>query len=267
VLSQSGVHAVPLVVFNGPAIDPELVRKVEADSHTRVLVREQADLPSALQAGRRLVEEPWFAELDDDDELLPGALALRVQTLMATPGRGAVVTNGIRRGARDTVHIANVEAVAAEPLPSLLQANWLLPGSWLCRTDSVADSIFDGMPRYLECTYLAVRLASSTTLSFVQTPTVVYYEDTPGSESKTPAYILGQEAALQRILELELPHDVRRVLELRLAPACSAAASVLAASGDRRAAWRRWRRGLRHPGGWRVLPYAPSLHCWRVRSE
>ena len=233
----------------------------------RTLVLERADLPAALLAGRKLVQQPWFAELDDDDELLPGALILRVRTLESRPECGAVVTNGIRRGdSGDSVHLADVQAVEADPLRCFLAQNWLLPGSWLARTDAVAESVFAGMPRYLECTYLAVRLTSVTTLAFLDEPTVVYHEDTPSSESKSPQYVLGQEAALRRILELELPPDVRRRFELRLAPTCWTAADVLAQRGDLRETWRMRLRALSYPGGWRLLAAAPGLLRPKARS-
>ena len=38
--------------------------------------------------------------------------------------------------------------------------NWLLPGSWLCRTEAAGPKFFDGMPRFLECTYLGLRFAA-----------------------------------------------------------------------------------------------------------
>jgi glycosyltransferase involved in cell wall biosynthesis len=258
VLSQDGVRPVPVVVLNGPGIDAALLEDMRADSRVRPLVLERADLPAALLAGRKRVQEPWFAELDDDDELVPGALALRVRALESRPECGAVVTNGIRRGSNgDSVHLSDVQAVAADPLRSLFSKNWLLPGSWLCRTDAVSDSVFAGMPSYLECTYLAVRFASVTQLAFLAEPTVVYHEDTPLSESKTPNYVLGQEAAFRRILELELPPDVRRLFELRLAPASWAAATVLAEGGDPRGAWARRLGALSYPGGWRLASAIP----------
>ena len=165
-----------------------------------------------------------------------------------------MVTNGVRRGdAGDTVHITDIHEVAADPLRALHTQNWLLPGSWLCRTDAVPDSVFEGMPRYLECTYLAIRLASVTGLTFIEESTVVYHEDTPCSESKSPSYVLGQEAALRRILELELPPELRRRFKRQLGPASCAAAIVLAERGDLRGAWRRGLRALSYPGGWRRL--------------
>ena len=257
----------PLIVLNGPAVDASLVADLGSDPRVQTLVLERADLPAALLAGRRLVRVPWFAELDDDDELLPGALVARIRALEARPESGAIVTNGIRRSpSGDRLHLADTRAIEADPLRALLVHNWLLPGSWLCRTDAIDDSVFAGIPRYLECTYLAVRFARDASLAFLDEPTVVYNEDTPASESKSPAYVLGQEAALQRILELELPSDVRRNFEYRLAPACWAAATVLAQRGDAPEAWRRWRRALTYPGGWRLLPAAPRLVWPKARA-
>jgi len=267
VLTQDGVRPAPLIVLNGPAVDASLVADLGSDPRVQTLVLERADLPAALLAGRRLVRVPWFAELDDDDELLPGALVARIRALEARPERGAVVTNGIRRSpSGDRLHLADTRAIEADPLRALLVHNWLLPDSWLCRTDAIDDSVFAGIPRYLECTYLAVRFAGDASLAFLDEPSVVHNEDTPASESKSPAYVLGQEAALRRILELELPSDVRRNFEYRLAPACWAAATVLAQRGDSPEAWRRWRRALTYPGGWRVLPAAPRLVWPKARA-
>ncbi len=267
VLSQEGVRAVPIVVLNGSGVDPGLRDELRGDPRVRTLVLPCADLPAALLAGRRLVEQDWFAELDDDDELLPDALRLRLEALESRPDCGAVVTNGYRRnGNRDVLHIADVEAIEADPLRALLDLNWLLPGSWLCRTESIPESVFAGVPRYLECTFLAVRLAGATRLCFLAAPTLVYHDDTPGSESKSPRYVLGQEQALRRILDLELPADVRRSFALRLAPACWAAAILHARSGELAEASRQWARGLGYPGGWRLIPRAPKLLWPRART-
>jgi hypothetical protein len=260
VRSQVGVRPIPLIVFNGPAVDATLMEELAREPDTRTLVLAEADLPAALLEGRRLVREPWFTALDDDDEFLPRALELRLAVLESRPEYGAVVTNGLRRnGPVDTLHLPDISLVAADPLGSLGSENWLLPGSWLCRTRAVAESALAGMPPHLECTYLAVRLTTVTRVAFLQDPTVVYYEDTPSSASKTPGYILGQESSLRRILQLELPPGVRRTFELRLAPASWQAASVLAKAGDRGGAWRQRVRALSYPGGWRLLPAVRRL--------
>ncbi len=257
VLAQADVRARPIVVFNGPDVEPALVEEVAALPNVSVLVLDGADLPGALAAGRALVDQLWFAELDDDDELMPRALALRVDALRGNADCGAVITNGIRRGRKgDRLNLDDIRAVAADPLLALADGNWLLPGSWLCRSEGVPTSLFDGMPRYLECTYLAVRLASMTRLAFVEEPTVIYNEETPGSESKSLSYVVGEEQALRRILELELPQDVRSMFAARLAPACWGAFKASAKAGEWRAASRWYLRLLHHPGGWRFLPHA-----------
>jgi glycosyltransferase involved in cell wall biosynthesis len=146
VISQARVEPVPIVVFNGPHVDLSLVDEVAAKPRVRALVLQDADLPSALQAGRALVDEPWYAELDDDDELLEGALAQRIEALSRHPDRGAVVTNGLRRGrGRDRLHLDDVAAVASDPLHSLVARNWLLPdpgcaGPTPCRRRSSTGS-------------------------------------------------------------------------------------------------------------------------------
>src|SRR5215831_17690441 len=81
VLDQTGICAIPTVIVNGPARDRDVTRELEADRRLRVHILEEAGLRNALQVGRRLVDTPWFAELDDDDLLLPGALASRVEAL------------------------------------------------------------------------------------------------------------------------------------------------------------------------------------------
>lgn len=259
VLSQDGVRTIPIVVFNGPTADGALVDEVGCYSRGRVLVLQHGNLPDALRAGRLLVEEPWFGTLDDDDELLPGALALRVDVLTRNPTAGVAITNGLRRGKLgDRLHLEDMEDVRSDPLAALMSRNWLLSGSWLCRSDAVSPSLLDGMPPYLECTYLAIRLATATRLEFVEDPTVIYNEDTPDSASKSLNSVVGLEPALRRLLELDLPPDVRQSLRLRLAPACWDAAGALARAGNLGAACRWYGRAFLRPGGWRFVPHAAT---------
>jgi glycosyltransferase involved in cell wall biosynthesis len=256
VLAQEGVRVVPLVVINGEERDPGLVRQLTADPRLRVTSVPERGIPEALRAGRDLVDTPWFSRLDDDDLMLPGALALRVATLEAQPGLDAVVTNGYRRdGAGDTLHIRNAAAVQRDPLGALLSSNWLLPGSWLCRTASIGSDIFRDAPHSLECTYLAVQLASRHRMVFLEQPTVVWHTDIPGSESKSKEWHLGEADALVRILELELPQDFRDGIRRRIAPACHSASSRFIAEGSPAEAWRWHIRSLKEPGGWRYLLY------------
>jgi len=267
VLEQQGARGVPVVVINGPGRDAALTRDILADRRLRVAILEQPDLPAALRAGRELVDTPFFAELDDDDVLLPGALATRVQALQQPPPCDVVVTNGFRRDAAgDTLIMADVPKVERNPLRALLKGNWLLPGSWLCRTDAVGPGIFDGMPKFAECTYLALQFAARYRIRFVERPTVVWNADTPESASKSRDYVLGRVAALRRILELDLPPDVRTGYRGAVAGAHHGIAALYLREGELQQAWRWHLRSLREPRGWRHLLFTRRLlqAAWKV---
>lgn len=256
ILDQEGVRTVPLIVINGPQQDPDLVRKLQSNNHARVRILDDANLPGALAAGRDMVETEWFAELDDDDTLLPGALAYRVRGLDDDAELDAVVTNGIRRSASgDIVHLDDLPALRRDPLRALLRGNWLLPGSWLCRTRSVGPWLFDGMPAFRECTYLALQFATRCRLQFLERPTVIWHADTPGSDSKSREYVLAGISAHQRFLELDLPDDVRTSIQRKLPGLQNAIARLHLEDCRLREAWAWHVRSLREPGGWRQLPF------------
>lgn len=261
VRAQAGVRAIPLVVVNGTERDPVLLRELRADPGVRVIVLDDADLPAALCAGRAHVDTEFFGGLDDDDELLPDALSLRVRALADDEACAAAVSNGFRRNGAgaDVLHVPDAEAVDADPLRALIRINWLLPGSWLCRTASVGVSMFDGMPKYLECTYLALRFALDGRMRFLASPTVIWNTDTPASQSRSRAYVLGQVPALERILALPSPPEVRAAFRTRLSVARHAIADLHLHEGSRDEAWRWHLRSLRGPGGWRFLPFTRHL--------
>jgi len=207
-----------------------------------------------------MVKTPWFTALDDDDFLLPGALLLRVRALEERSDCAAVITNGYRRnGSGDELHVKADNRVHADPLRTMLEGNWFLPGSWLCRTDKVGVNIFEEMPSYLECTYLALRIAAEHPIVWRDTPTVVYSVGSPAAESLSRAYVLGQVAGLRRIIALNLPEDVRRALRARIAGAYHSAADHERMAGARLAAWRWHVASLMQPSGWRFLPFTRHL--------
>ena len=259
VLAQDGVSVVPLIVVNGVRREPAIVERLLGDGRLRVVVSETVGLPAALHAGRLAVDTPWFADLDDDDLLLPGALALRLDALRARPDCHSVVTNGFRRRGSKDVRAPKDLDVAADPMRALLRLNWFLPGSYLCRTDDVGPEIFQHMPRYLERTYLALRLTLHGAILWLDQPTVVNHVDTPDSESASRDSALAQADALRRILELELPRDVHEALRARIAPACHSASELELRAGRLGEAVRWHVRSLREPGGWRFLPYTRHL--------
>lgn len=268
VLAQDAVRAVPLVVINGPDRDAALAQELSADRRLRVLTLDEADLPAAFRAGRKMVDTEWFAELDDDDILLPEALATRLLALQESPGFGVVVTRGWKRGTGgDELNIDDVLALERDPLRAMLRRNWLLPGSWLCRADAAGPEFFDGMPRFLECTFLGLRFAAECRIRFLAEPTVVHYMNTPEAESQSRGYRLGHAAALRRLLELDLPPDVRAELRSRVRRACHANARVYLQEGSLTDAWSWHLQSLREPGGWRYLRYTGLFSFYRLTQR
>ncbi|MGQ0702620.1 MAG: glycosyltransferase [Gemmatimonadales bacterium] len=260
VLDQEGVHPVPILVVNGPGADATLRRELAADARLRVLERAEASLPGALAAGRAAVDTPWFAALDDDDLLLPGALRVRVNTLLARPECHVVVTNGFeRRRSGDRLHVPDPAPVRRDPLRAVVRYNWLLPGSWLGRRDAIGPDLFAGMPKFLECTYLAIQFSTAFRMVFLETPTVVWRVNTPRSVSHSTEYLLGQDQALRELLRLKLPADVRAVFERRLGTALHSRAVWHARAGQWRNAWRWHLRSLAAPAGWRFLSFTFRL--------
>jgi hypothetical protein len=207
-----------------------------------------------------MVETEWFTALDDDDMLLPNALALRLGALEGRRDCAAVITNGfIRNDDGDRLHMGPDHRVNADPLRAMLEKNWCLPGSWMCRSSMVDVEVFEGMPSFLECTYLAMRIACEHPIVWLDEPTVVYRVGSPSAESLSRAYVLGQVLALRRIVALNLPEDVRRVFRARIAGAYHAASDHERASGALREAWRWHAASLLQPGGWRYLPFTRHL--------
>jgi glycosyltransferase involved in cell wall biosynthesis len=260
VLAQDGVSVVPLIVVNGVQREPAIVERLLCDRRLRVVFSETVGLPAALHAGRMALDTPWFADLDDDDLLLPGALALRIDALQARPDCHTVITSGYRRsGSNDVIGTPKDLDVAADPMRALLRQNWLLPGSYLCRTADVGPEHFERMPRYLERTYLALRLTTHGSILWLDRPTVINHVDTPDSEWASRDSALGQADALRRILELELPPDVHAALRARIAQACHNASALELRAGRLGEAVRWHLRSLREPGGWRYLPYTRHI--------
>ena len=260
IATQHAVCATPLIVLNGSNVCPKVAATLRSDRRVRVVTRNESSLAGAYLVGRQAVETPWFGALDDDDLLLPGALARRLEELERRPDHAIVITNGYRReGGTDVLHIQPPLDVAADPLRALPRRNWLLPGSWLCRSALVGPSLFEGMPPCLECTFLAARFASELRMIWIDEPTVVYHVGAPLAVTSSREYIIGQMSALRTILALPIPDDVRRALRRHMAGDYHDAADHDWRAGSLRSAWRWHLASLLEPGGWRHVTFTRHL--------
>lgn len=255
VLNQEASRPVPLVVVNGPDSDPELVRWLEREPRVRLIRREEPGIPGALAAGRAAVDTEWFSALDDDDMYLSEALAKRLQALHQNPHYDTVVTNGFVRGEnQDRLLRETMTGIEKDPLGAMASGNWLLPGAWLCRTDAFGAAAFEAMPKYRECTYLAIRFSLHGRVYFIDEPTVVWHTDTPKSESKSREYVLGVATALECLLELPVPSWYSKRLQAGLAQAHYSAAALHLREGSLAEFWRSYWRALASPAGLRRMP-------------
>jgi glycosyltransferase involved in cell wall biosynthesis len=260
VVSQQGARGLPLVVVNGGRVAPELLEHLRRRPEIRLTVLADASLPRALHAGRARVDTPYFAVLDDDDELLPDALRIRLHVLAEAADADVAVTNGyLEDGARRTLSIDDFRQIQAAPLRMLFVQHWLPPCAGLFRTSTVGAELFEDIPEYREWTYLALRLALARRLRFAARPTFVYRTDTPDSLSKSRDYCLAGPPALARMLTLPLPAEARAALRVRLGVDQHCASACELDHGNYRAAWRWHWQSLRQPEGWRYLPYSRNL--------
>lgn len=257
---QQGCRGLPVVIVNGDRHDEVVVATIEAMPGVRLLRVPDAHMGAALAAGRRSLNSEFFAELDDDDELLPHALSTRLARLRGAGDLDVVVSNGLLRsptGERQSM--PQVDVVARQPLASLMASNWLIPGAALFRTSAIPAEWFAAMPRYLEWTSLALRLCQSRRIAFLGEPTVIHHEGHEFSVDASTAARLGSPAAFDVLLALDLPAEIRRQLRRKQSASFHHAAETCRASGDLGAAWRAHAASLMSVSGWRFLPYTRRL--------
>lgn len=258
--AQQGVKAVPLVVANGPKRDARLLDAIAAMDGVRLVQRPEASLPGALQAGRGLVDTPFFAFLDDDDELLPDALARRVAALEADSSAAVAVTAGYFVEADGTrVRIPDIPAIRTDPAAALSHGNWLASAAGLYRTAQVGEDVFAGIPAYLEWTYVAMRLVLHHRIVFVDEATFLCNVGSPDSLSASKGYVKGQPRALRRIIDLKPPRALEAAFRRKYAAALHHVSDHELSEGNYWSAWRYhlatlWQRdGLRYLGFTRHL--------------
>ena len=256
--AQQAVEPHILIAANGPEINDNLAHTLEACADTRLLHLPHADLAGARLAGRRAVTTPFFCFLDDDDELLPGALASRLApmradiTLDAVAGRGWRIDRGIKNpsGRRTGKN--------CDPLAELVDHGWLSSCSALYRSGRLSSAFFSDLPDYFEWTFLAFKLCLTRRIGFIDTPGHLIH-DTPGSLSKSRDYARAQVSTLERILELDLPPPIRSAIRMKYGEALHHLADHYHHENIPAAAWRSHLKSLIQPGGLRFAAYTRKL--------
>ena len=256
------------VVANGPRRDPDVLVALRQLDDIELLMLEEGNLVKALAAGVSAVRTEYFSVLDDDDVLMPGACRRRFQYVEAHPDADALVTPGQKKYADNRTEWMPARFNASDPLASLFDYNWLTPCGGIYRRSRVGPEYFAAMPRYLEWTYLAFRLARERNVHFCMNDTEPHFTmfETSGSESQKLEYFMTMPESLLRMQDPSLPKHVQWLLADKLARALHEAATRCLAADRSRDAWRFHVRCLRLRRGIRFFPFTRRLIFAALRS-
>lgn len=249
-----------IVVANGERINQALFSELQSLDGVRVLRQAEGSAPLAQLAGRRAVATPYFCFLDDDDEYLPGAIDQRLHAMEASPQADLVVTNGWRdNDGHRTRAMDRLAEVESDPLAALLRENWLASCGGLYRTASIGVEWFEDPPAYIEWTWLAFRLASQGfQIRVLDVPTYVIH-DTPGSASKSKAFLTSGVSLITNMLAINPRRDLAGVLRKKLADAHHDLSVNQLRAGQYLPAWRSHLASLCCRAGWRYASYTARL--------
>lgn len=258
---QRGITARPIVIVNGQRFSDETLDALRRRPGIILHQEPQASMRVARAAGRKLVTAPFFAYLDDDDELIADALAAPLEWLESHPACDVLVNNGyfvsLDGAERESTHIA---AHVDDPAMGLLDECWLSPGASLFRTASIPAEILNADWSHLEWTHLAFKLcAEHKRLQFMDVKTV-RYNDTPGSMSKQVCH---RETALDLLravrCDTRLPVEVRRKADRKYLRTLHNLVMTYWEQGNHARAWRCHLQSLRPPNTLKYLLFSRKL--------
>lgn len=246
-----------LLVLNGNRFDQQLVDALRDRRDLELIQIAEGSLSAAILEGRRHVQSPFFGFLDDDDEYLPGAIDFRLALMAMYPEASIVATNGYRHIDGENLPIISIsrDGFISNPQRAILEENWLASCGGLYRTKDLPSSLFEGVARYLEWTWLGYRIASSGRKVFLASAPTFVIHDTVASESKSGAYFLKGAEVLEQMKGIPSDPKTKKLLLRRLAQAWHDTSEFHRRNGNRSAAWSAHLRSLTYPTGLRYLAY------------
>jgi hypothetical protein len=266
-LSNQDGLVLPVVAVNGSSYLPEVLDELRRRRDIRCLYLEQAGTTGARLAARRVVDTEFFGMLDDDDEYLPGGANVQVRPMLRDSTVDAVVTNGYRReNGEDALHFSAFSTFHRDPLNSLMDWPWLNSGGLLCRSETVSSSYLE-TPRSMELTYMAMKLALTKKLHFVDIPTYRWHRDAPEQLSRSKYYMEGAPYAIGSMMALDPPARIKRRLARKYAASLHSLSDWERTDGNYRAAWQYHLRSLLSLYGIKYLPYTRHLVRFSRRTE
>ena len=248
-------------MFNGSDYDRDVIAWTRAQPNTECVVLDGPDKGMATFVGRALVASDYFAYLDDDDELLDGALERRAQIMRDRPDLDCVATNGYYvQGTTTRLMFEHTKELRQRGyVQSLLDAqNWLASCGGLFRTATVKMSYFKNLPPHREWTVIAFRVASSLNVQFEDVPTFRVHSS-PGSQSKQDSYVDASIVIYDELKRCTNDARQRQLIRYGQGAAYRSMCSHYRMRRNFPAAWRAYGRAICSVGGWRYLPYIVLL--------
>jgi hypothetical protein len=259
VVEQRGVAARPVVVISGdhPDAAADLAYRHSATVH---VVGHAISPGRAVRLGRSIVDAPFYAFLDDDDEFLPDAIACRLAPMRSDPAVDVVVTSGYwMSGEQRQIHVTDITRHQDDCLNGIIERCWLASCAALFRASSVPCHYFEDLPDLCEWTCLAFRLAvAAANVRFLDVPTYNCY-DMPGSASKGDSFLQCTLRVLESMRVVPLASDQRRRLEHKYRSALHDIADHYRQKNELVPAWRYHLRSMKPPHALRYVAYTRKL--------
>ena len=241
VLSQQGCLFQLHIIINGCIFDLALKNRLEKDSRFTCYYLAEGSYPKALVYARSIVTTAYFCFLDDDDELLPSSLSLRLKEFSLNPTADVVISNGLRSfqdGSTIECH-PNIMTYMNDPLAELLKRDgiWLGSCAGLYKSAKIPNDYFEDYAAYGEWTYLAFKLALNKNIRF--TPLKGFKINVHNeSLSHSRHYLFGLYQMHQKVLLLALPKHLKRLFEIKTGAIEHCIAGDFLEHGQQNEAWR-----------------------------
>jgi hypothetical protein len=254
-----------IVVANGPDVSPQVLSWLATRSDVRVVRLRSGSHPLARRLGAELAEGEFLGFLDDDDELVPDTLPLKVAEFRRSPDVDVLVTDGYRiNGSEVTRIFPSAEERRPDLVETMMRAGWGA-GTLTLRNGKVDLAAFDPSFRHLEWTLTVLDLASRYRFAYLDVPTYRYYENTPNSLSKSQEHNLAAPEVWRRLSKSYAGSRYEPAVRRQHGVECHHASCEYLRRGRMRDAWRFHAAALLAPGGASFLTYSVRLTLASVR--
>lgn len=247
-----------LIVVNGDRVDESIFLDLSNRKDLQVVRIFEKGAPAAQLAGRRLVKSKYFCFLDDDDEILPGGLDIRLNILGQNVDAAAVVTNGLFRSNStcDLVFKKFPKGNHSSALRSLFEENWLSSCGALFRTDAISVSYFEDYAEYIEWTWLAFKLATASVKIIFDESITFQINDSGSSVSKSEKYLLFHPVLFRKMLASCHDKELKNIIRARQRDAWHQISEHYIRSGKLRSAILPHIYSLIASGGYRYIGFS-----------